>query len=153
MEQKVNAITPVKIIVIVLILIIIVGMCYIFIHKKDETKIVKETELIHLTFDDIVENHILFSDIKIFKKDHDFYLTAKATNMTSNILNISPITITLTDQKNKNTILISYIGETINSENSRNIIIKTNKNLKNTKHITVNIETQVQSWVFKTLNL
>ena len=106
MEQKVNAITPVKIIVIVLILIIIVGMCYIFIPKKDETKIVKETELIHLTFDDIVENHILFIDIKIFKKDHDFYLTAKATNMTSNILNISPITITLTDQKNKNTILI-----------------------------------------------
>ena len=46
MEQKVNAITPVKIIVIVLILIIIVGMCYIFIPKKDETKIVKETELI-----------------------------------------------------------------------------------------------------------
>lgn len=143
MERDINAITPGKIILIVLLLIIIVGLIYFFIPKHQNKKEEKEPELIHLTFENQVQNHILFSDIKIYKKDDEFYLTAKATNMTSNELKISPITITLKDNQNNETILTSYIGDTLSEEAERNIVIKTNKDLKNTKNIDINVTVQV----------
>ena len=65
--------------------------------------------------------------------------------MTSNTLGISPITITLKDKQNNDTVLTSYIGDTLTSEDSRSIVIKTNKNLKNTENIDINIDAQVQS--------
>ena len=143
MEKGINAITPGKVILIVLLLIIIIIAIYIFIPKKENKKIENEPELIHLTFENRVENHILFSDIKLFKKYNEFYLTSKATNMTSNTLKISPITIILKDNKNNETILTSYIGDNLTAEAERNIIIKSNKNLKNTNNIDINIEVQV----------
>ena len=143
MERDIHAITPGKIIIIVLLLIIIIGMVYIFMpkHKKIETK--KEPELIHLTFENMVQNHILFSNIKIFKQGDEFYLTAKATNMTSNELKISPIIITLTDDKDNETVLTSYIGNVLNGEDEKSIIIETNKDLKNTCDISINVKAQV----------
>ena len=143
MEQDIKAITPMKIAIISIILIIIIGTIYIFIPKHQNEEIEKEPELIHITFENTVQNHILFSDIKIFKKDDEFYFTAKATNMTSNTLKISPITIILKDNKNNETILTSYIGDNLTAEAERNIIIKSNKNLKNTNNIDINIEVQV----------
>lgn len=143
MERDIHAITPLKIAIIAIVLIIIVIIIYIFVPKKQDKKPVTSPQLIHLTFDNTVKNHILFSNIKIFKQDDSFYVTAKATNMTSNILEISPITITLKDKQNKDTILTSYIGDTLISEDSRNIVIKTNKNLKNTKNIDINVDVQV----------
>ena len=145
MERDIHAITPLKIAIITIILIIIVIAIYIFIPKKQDEKPSTAPELIHLTFDNTVQNHILFSDIKVFKQDESFYVTAKATNMTSNTLGISPITITLKDKQNNDTVLTSYIGDTLTSEDSRSIVIKTNKNLKNTKNIDINIDAQVQS--------
>lgn len=145
MERDIHAITPLKIAIIAIILIIIVIAIYIFIPKKQDEKPTMAPELIHLTFDNTVQNHILFSDIKVFKQDESFYVTAKATNMTSNTLGISPITITLKDKQNNDTVLTSYIGDTLTSEDSRSIVIKTNKNLKNTKNIDINIDAQVQS--------
>ena len=109
--------------------------------KKIETK--KEPELIHLTFENMVQNHILFSNIKIFKQGDEFYLTAKATNMTSNELKISPIIITLTDDKDNETVLTSYIGNVLNGEDEKSIIIETNKDLKNTCDISINVKAQV----------
>ena len=143
MERDIHAITPLKIAIIAIVLIIIVIIIYIFVPKKQDKKPVTSPQLIHLTFDNTVKNHILFSNIKIFKQDDSFYVTAKATNMTSNILEISPITITLKDKQNKDTILTSYIGDTLIGEDSRNIVIKTNKNLKNTKNIDINVDAQV----------
>ena len=143
MERDIHAITPLKIAIIAIVLIIIVIAIYIFVPKKQDKKPVTSPQLIHLTFDNTVKNHILFSNIKIFKQDDSFYVTAKATNMTSNILEISPITITLKDKQNKDTILTSYIGDTLIGEDSRNIVIKTNKNLKNTKNIDINVDVQV----------
>ncbi|CCY46537.1 unknown [Firmicutes bacterium CAG:822] len=145
MERDIHAITPLKVAIITIILIIIVIAIYIFIPKKQDEKPTMAPELIHLTFDNTVQNHILFSDIKVFKQDESFYVTAKATNMTSNTLGISPITITLKDKQNNDTVLTSYIGDTLTSEDSRSIVIKTNKNLKNTKNIDINIDAQVQS--------
>ena len=145
MERDIHAITPLKIAIIAIILIIIVIAIYIFIPKKHDEKPTTDPELIHLTFDNTVQNHILFSDIKVFKQDESFYVTANATNMTSNTLGISPITITLKDKQNNDTVLTSYIGDTLTSEDSRSIVIKTNKNLKNTKNIAINIDAQVQS--------
>lgn len=145
MERDIHAITPLKIAIIAIILIIIVIAIYIFIPKKQDEEPATAPELIHLTFDNTVQNHILFSDIKIFKKDDSFYVTAKATNMTSNILEISPVTITLKDKQNNDTVLTSYIGDALTSEDSRSIVIKTNKNLKNTENIDINIDAQVQS--------
>lgn len=143
MEKDIHAITPGKIIIIVLLLIIIIGMVYIFMPKNEEIKTEKEPELIHLTFENMVQNHILFSNIKIFKQDDEFYLTAKATNMTSNELKISPVTITLKDDKNNETVLTSYIGDVLNGEDEKSIIIETNKDLKNTRDISINVEVQV----------
>lgn len=145
MERDIHAITPLKVTIITLILIAIVIAIYIFIPKKQVNEIKPAPELIHLTFDNKVQNHILFSNIKIFKKDDDFYLTAKATNMTSNILKISPITLILTDKQNNKTVLTSYIGDNLNSEEEKSIVIKTNKNLKNIENIDINVEAQVQS--------
>ena len=145
MERPLNAITPLKIIIIVLILIVIITAIYIFTPKKQTQEEKTEPELIHLTFDNTVQNHILFSDIKIFKQDGDYYLTATATNMTSNSLSISPVTFTLIDSNSNETNLTGYIGEVLTSEDTRNIVIKTNKNLKNTKNVNINVEAQVQS--------
>ena len=145
MEHDIKAITPIKIAIISIILIIIIGTIYIFIPKHQNEEIEKEPELIHITFENTVQNHILFSDIKIFKKDDEFYFTAKATNMTSNMLKISPITITLKDNQNNKTTMTSYLGDIINGEEEKNITVKTNKNLKNIKSVELNITTQVLS--------
>lgn len=144
MERDIKAITPMKIAIIAIILIIIISALYIFIpNKKEAPK--EEPELIYLTFDNIIQNHILISNIKIFKQGNEFYLTAKATNMTSNTLKISPLSITLKDNQNNKIIMTSYLGDVINGEEEKSITIKTNKNLKNTKHIELNITTQVLS--------
>ena len=144
MERDIKAITPMKIAIIAIILIIIISALYIFIPNKKQTP-KEEPELIHLTFDNIIQNHILISNIKIFKQGNEFYLTAKATNMTSNTLKISPLSITLKDNQNNKIIMTSYLGDVINGEEEKSITIKTNKNLKNTKHIELNITTQVLS--------
>lgn len=144
MERDIKAITPMKIAIIAIILIIIISALYIFIPNKKQTP-KEEPELIYLTFDNIIQNHILISNIKIFKQGNEFYLTAKATNMTSNTLKISPLSITLKDNQNNKIIMTSYLGDVINGEEEKSITIKTNKNLKNTKHIELNITTQVLS--------
>ena len=144
MERDIKAITPMKIAIIAIILIIIISALYIFIPNKKQTP-KEEPELIYLTFDNIIQNHILISNIKIFKQGNEFYLTAKATNMTSNTLKISPLSITSKDNQNNKIIMTSYLGDVINGEEEKSITIKTNKNLKNTKHIELNITTQVLS--------
>ena len=133
----------IKIIVIVLILIIIIGLIYTFYPKKEE-KQKSIPELIHLTFDDNIKNNILFSNIKIIKDD-EYYFKADATNMTSNTLSITPIEITLIDDKNNKTKMTSYIGDVLESEEEKTIIVKTNKDLKDTKKIEINVQTQVLS--------
>ena len=115
----------------------------LLIQRPKEKDVSNPQKLIHLKFDDTIENNILFSDIKIYKQDDYFYMTSKATNMTSNNLKISPIEITLEDDKSNKTVLTSYIGNVLNGEDSKNIIIKTNKNLKNIKNIDINVDAQV----------
>lgn len=143
MEKPINAITPLKIAVIAIILIIIIASIYIFFPKKENKQVETEPELIHLTFDNILKNHILFSNIKIFKEENTFYLTAKATNMTSNDLKISIINISLKDKNNKETTLTSYLGDNMNPEEEKSLIIKTDKDLSKTKDIVINVETRV----------
>lgn len=133
----------IKIIVIVLTLIIIIGLIYTFYPKKDGKKETVQ-ELIHLTFDDNIKNNILFSNIKIIKDD-EYYFKADATNMTSNTLSITPIEITLIDDKNNQIKMTSYIGDVLESEEEKTIIVKTNKDLKDTKKIEINVQTQVLS--------
>lgn len=144
MERDIKAITPGKIIFIVFLLIIIVIVIYTFI-PKEKVNNTKEPKLVHLTFDNTVNNHILFSDIKIFKQGSEFYLTAKATNLTSNTLKISPLSINLNDNKNNETTMTSYLGDIINGEEEKSITVKTNKNLTNIKKVELNITTQVLS--------
>ncbi len=140
--EKEKLIKPIIIILIILLILIVIGAIYSFSSKPQNTVSKSNEELIHLKFDDIIKNNILFSNIKIYKQNNYFYLTATATNMTSNILKISPVTITL---KNNNITLTSYIGDEISAEASKNIVIKTNEDLKNTDDIDINITVQVQS--------
>lgn len=145
MERPINAITPLKVAIVAISLIIIVTLIYVLFPKSSTLEEESESQLIHLTFDDTVQNYILFSDIKIFNQNEEFYVTANATNMTSNTLTVSPVTITLTDEDGEEIVLTSYIGETLEGEITRNITIKTNEDLKNIKILEINIETQVQS--------
>lgn len=135
----------IKIVIIFIVLLLAILSFYLFTSKEKKQVNKKEFELIHLTFDNIESSHILFSNIKIFKQENEFYLTAKATNMTSNILSITPISITLIDNKNNKTNFISYIGNTIDKEEEKSVIIKTNKNLENIKKIDISVSAQVVS--------
>lgn len=143
MEKELKPLNPLKILLIILSIIIIIIVVMLLIQRPKEKDVSNPQKLIHLKFDDTIENNILFSDIKIYKQDDYFYMTSKATNMTSNNLKISPIEITLEDDKSNKTVLTSYIGNVLNGEDSKNIIIKTNKNLKNIKNIDINVDAQV----------
>ena len=145
MEKPINTITPLKVAIVAISLIIIITLIYVLFPKSSTLEEESESQLIHLTFDDTVQNYILFSDIKIFNQNEEFYVTANATNMTSNTLTVSPVTITLTDENGEEIVLTSYIGETLEGEVTRNITIETNEDLKNIKNLEINIETQVQS--------
>lgn len=144
MPREIHAVTPGKIILIVLLLIVLVLAIYIFVPKETKTK-ENAPNLIHLKFDDIVQNNILFENIKIFKQNEKYYLKAQALNMTSNNLQISPVKIILSDNENKQIELISYIGNNLKGEEEKTITVKTDKNLKNIKKVDINISTQVLS--------
>ncbi len=144
MPREIHAVTPGKIILIVLLLIVLVLAIYIFVPKETKTK-ENAPNLIHLKFDDIVQNNILFENIKIFKQNEEYYLKAQALNMTSNNLQISPVKIILSDNENKQIELISYIGNNLKGEEEKTITVKTDKNLKNIKKVDINISTQVLS--------
>ena len=144
MPREIHAVTPGKIILIVLLLIVLVLAIYIFVPKETKTK-ENAPNLIHLKFDDIVQNNILFENIKIFKQNEEYYLKAQALNMTSNNLQISPVKIILSDNENKQIELISYIGNNLKGEEEKTITVKTDKNLKNIKKVDININTQVLS--------
>ena len=144
MPREIHAVTPGKIILIVLLLIVLVLAIYILVPKETKTK-ENAPNLIHLKFDDIVQNNILFENIKIFKQNEEYYLKAQALNMTSNNLQISPVKIILSDNENKQIELISYIGNNLKGEEEKTITVKTDKNLKNIKKVDINISTQVLS--------
>ena len=143
MEKEIKPLNPLKIILIILLIIIVIVVVLFSKHQKKE--LITTPELIHLKFEDIIKNNILFSDIRIDKQEEYFYITSKATNIISNNLKIFPITITLEDNQSNKTVVTSYIGNVLNGEDTKNIIIKTNKNLKNIKNIDINVEAQVQS--------
>ena len=73
--------------------------CSSTISKHQKKELITTPELIHLKFEDTIKNNILFSDIRIDKQEEYFYITSKATNIISNNLKISPITITLEDNQ------------------------------------------------------
>ena len=131
---------PFNLLTIIIPLLIIISV-FIIINNPKETKNTGVEKLIHLKFENQIKNNILFSNINIDKKNDYYYLTAKVTNMTANTLKISPVTITLDNKIN----LVSYLGDTLDQEETKIINIKTNQNLENTKIIKINIETQVQS--------
>ena len=100
MEKEIKPLNPLKIILIILLIIIVIVVVLFSKHQKKE--LITTPELIHLKFEDTIKNNILFSDIRIDKQEEYFYITSKATNIISNNLKISPITITLEDnQSNK----------------------------------------------------
>ncbi len=134
-----------KIAIIAIILIITISIIYLVIPKDKEKKLKKIENPINLKFEDIIQNNILFSNIKILKKNNIYYLTAKVTNISSNSKTISPIKITLKDKQNKEIIIDTYIGDTLELKEEKNINVETKQNLKNIKNIDINIKTQVKT--------
>lgn len=131
--------------IIAIILIITISIIYLVIPKDKEKKLKKIENPINLKFEDIIQNNILFSNIKILKKNNIYYLTAKVTNISSNPQAISPIKITLKDKQNKKIIIDTYIGDTLELKEEKNINVETKQNLKNIKNIDINIKTQVKT--------
>ncbi len=134
-----------KIAIIAIILIITISIIYLVIPKDKEKKLKKIETPINLKFEDIIQNNILFSNIKILKKNNIYYLTAKVTNISSNSKTISPIKITLKNKQNKEIIIDTYIGDTLELKEEKNINVETKQNLKNIKNIDINIKTQVKT--------
>ena len=134
-----------KIAIIAIILIITISIIYLVIPKDKEKKLKKIETPINLKFEDIIQNNILFSNIKILKKNNIYYLTAKVTNISSNSKTISPIKITLKDKQNKKIIIDTYIGDTLELKEEKNINVETKQNLKNIKNMDINIKTQVKT--------
>ena len=129
-------------IIIMICLIIVIG--FVFINKKDKKIKIEENKPINIKFEDQVSNHILFENLMIFEKEKEFYFSGKATNLTSNTLITSPITITFQD-KNGNVLatMTSYIGEKLNPNESKGLSALTNVDLKNTKKVLISIKVQV----------
>jgi len=127
---------------IIICLIIVIG--FIFINKKDKKIKIEENKPINIKFEDQTSNHILFENLMIVEKQKEFYFSGKATNLTSNTLITSPITITFQD-KNGNVLatMTTYIGEKLNPNESKGLSALTNTDLKSTKKVLISIKVQV----------
>ena len=118
--------------------------CLISTNLKTETEDVKiknNNKSITLTFEDKVLDNVNFHDIRIRKSGEYYIFTANITNLTADSLNIVNTEVELVD-KNDNiiTTLIGYFGGILNSDETKNISIKTKKDISKTKDVNFKLQ-------------
>ena len=99
-EKEIRPANKILIIIISLLAILATLLWINYILIKPNTVATVQT-LEEIKLKSVVQNHLLFSDIKINEEKGEYVVTSKVTNLTSNILSISPITMTFRDSDKK----------------------------------------------------
>ena len=142
-EKEIRPANKILIIIISLLAILAILLWINYILIKPNTVATVQT-LEEIKLKSVVQNHLLFSDIKITEEKGEYVVTSKVTNLTSNILSISPITMTFRDSdKNEIASITSYLGSTITEEASKTLYIKTNVNLFTARSVDVEVQTNL----------
>ncbi len=142
-EKEIRPANKILIIIISLLAILATLLWINYILIKPNTVATVQT-LEEIKLKSVVQNHLLFSDIKINEEKGEYVVTSKVTNLTSNILSISPITMTFRDSdKNEIASITSYLGSTITEEASKTLYIKTNVNLFTARSVDVEVQTNL----------
>lgn len=142
-EKEIRPANKILIIIISLLAILAILLWINYILIKPNTVATVQT-LEEIKLKSVVQNHLLFSDIKINEEKGEYVVTSKVTNLTSNILSTSPITMTFRDSdKNEIASITSYLGSTITEEASKTLYIKTNVNLFTARSVDVEVQTNL----------
>ena len=142
-EKEIRPANKILIIIISLLAILATLLWINYILIKPNTVATVQT-LEEIKLKSVVQNHLLFSDIKIAEEKDEYIVTSKDTNLTSNILSISPITMNFRDSdKNEIASITSYLGSTITEEASKTLYIKTNVNLFTARSVDVEVQTNL----------
>ena len=142
-EKEIRPANKILIIIISLLAILATLLWINYILIKPNTVATVQT-LEEIKLKSVVQNHLLFSDIKITEEKGEYIVTSKVTNLTSNILSISPITMTFRDSdKNEIASITSYLGSNITEEASKTLYIKTNVNLLEARSVDVEVQTNL----------
>lgn len=142
-EKEIRPANKILIIIISLLAILATLLWINYILIKPNTVATVQT-LEEIKLKSVVQNHLLFSDIKINEEKGEYVVTSKVTNLTSNILSISPITMTFRDSdKNEIASITSYLGSNITEEASKTLYIKTNVNLFTARSVDVEVQTNL----------
>lgn len=142
-EKEIRPANKILIIIISLLAILATLLWINYILIKPNTVATVQT-LEEIKLKSFVQNHLLFSDIKITEEKGEYIVTSKVTNLTSNILSISPITMTFRDSdKNEIASITSYLGSNITEEVSKTLYIKTNVNLLEARSVDVEVQTNL----------
>ena len=142
-EKEIRPANKILIIIISLLAILATLLWINYILIKPNTVATVQT-LEEIKLKSVVQNHLLFSDIKINEEKDEYIVTSKVTNLTSNILSISPITMNFRDSdKNEIASITSYLGSNITEEVSKTLYIKTNVNLLEARSVDVEVQTNL----------
>ena len=142
-EKEIRPANKILIIIISLLAILAILLWINYILIKPNTVATVQT-LEEIKLKSVVQNHLLFSDIKITEEKGEYIVTSKVTNLTSNILSLSPITMTFRDSdKNEIASITSYLGSNITEEASKTLYIKTNVNLLEARSVDVEVQTNL----------
>ena len=142
-EKEIRPANKILIIIISLLAILATLLWINYILIKPNTVATVQT-LEEIKLKSVVQNHLLFSDIKINEEKGEYVVTSKVTNLTSNILSLSPITMTFRDSdKNEIASITSYLGSNITEEASKTLYIKTNVNLLEARSVDVEVQTNL----------
>lgn len=142
-EKEIRPANKILIIIISLLAILATLLWINYILIKPNTVATVQT-LEEIKLKSFVQNHLLFSDIKITEEKGEYIVTSKVTNLTSNILSLSPITMTFRDSdKNEIASITSYLGSNVTEEASKTLYIKTNVNLLEARSVDVEVQTNL----------
>ena len=142
-EKEIRPANKILIIIISLLTILSTLLWINYLLIKPNTVATVQT-LEEIKLKSVVQNHLLFSDIKITEEKGEYIVTSKVTNLTSNILSLSPITMTFRDSdKNEIASITSYLGSNITEEASKTLYIKTNVNLLEARSVDVEVQTNL----------
>ena len=133
-----------KMIAIIILLIIFAALLWInyFLLKPANTITIESLNEFRLK--SVTKNHLLFSNIIVTKEKDKYIITSKVTNLTSNILSITPVTMTFKDSDNNVVAQItSYLGNNIKEEEVKTIYLETNENKINVRRVDIEVQTNL----------
>ncbi len=142
-EQEIKPANKKKIAIIIL-LIIFAALLWInyFLLKPANTITIESLNEFRLK--SVTKNHLLFSNIIVTKEKDKYIITSKVTNLTSNILSITPVTMTFKDSDNNVVAQItSYLGNNIKEEEVKTIYLETNENMINVRRVDIEVQTNL----------